>query len=75
MEHRVRDAEVLEQFGKRLRDVRLNQGMTQEDLAHKADIAFSSVARIETGKLNTTISTIAALARALNVDKQELLIF
>ena len=49
--------------------------MTQEELAFKADIAFSSVARIESGKLNTTISTVAVLATALGVEKAELMIF
>ncbi len=49
--------------------------MTQENLAFKADIAFSSVARIEAGKINTTISTIARLAKTLGVDKKDLMEF
>ena len=73
--HRVRDESVLKAFGQHLRDVRKSKNITQEVLAHKADIAFSSVARIEAGQLNTTISTIVRLAKALDVDKSELMKF
>ena len=73
--HRVRDEKTIKAFGANLKKVRLRQGMTQEELANKADIAFSSVARIEAGKLNTTISTIARLAKTLNVSKGELVDF
>ncbi len=62
-------------FGSNLKRIRLDQGMTQEELANKADIAFSSVARIEAGKINTTISTLARLAKTLNVSKKELVDF
>lgn len=73
--HRVRDEEVMKAFGANLKKVRLEQGMTQEELAHKADIAFSSVARIEAGKLNTSISTIVRLADTLGVEKSILMDF
>ncbi len=75
MVHRVRDPEMLLRFGARLREVRLEQGITQEDLAFAADVAISSIGRIETGKLNVTVSTIASIALALNVAKEELLKF
>lgn len=62
-------------FGDNLRMIRKRQGLTQEVLAHEAKIAFSSVARIEAGSINTTISTVARLAEALGVDKKELMDF
>ncbi|MEP5613553.1 MAG: helix-turn-helix transcriptional regulator [Cyclobacteriaceae bacterium] len=73
--HRVRDEDVMKAFGANLKRIRLQQGMTQEELANKADIAFSSVARIEIGKINTTISTIARLAQTLKVSQKELMDF
>lgn len=73
--HRVRDEDIMKAFGANLKKVRLAQGMTQEELANKADIAFSSVARIEAGKINTSISTIVRLAATLKVDKKELMDF
>ncbi len=75
MVHRVRDPDVLLKFGQRVRDVRVSKGMTQENLAFEADIAVSSIGRIETGQLNTTVGTIVAIALALNVDKAELMKF
>ncbi len=62
-------------FGAHLKKVRLAQGMTQEDLAFKSDIAFSSVARIEAGNINTTLCTIVKIAQTLGVDKKELMDF
>ena len=73
--HRVRAESVMKAFGQHLRDVRKSKNITQEALAMKADIAFSSVARIEAGQINTTISTVARLAQALEVDKDELMKF
>lgn len=73
--HRVRDKEVLKAFGSHLKKIRIQCGMTQEELAFKADIAFSSVSRIESGKLNTSISTIVRIAQVLNIDKTELMKF
>jgi len=49
--------------------------MTQEDLAYKSNIALSSIARIETGRLNTSISTVVALAKGLGIDKKDLFDF
>jgi predicted transcriptional regulator len=62
-------------FGLHLKKVRESKGLTQEELAYKADVAVSSVGRIETGTLNTTISTIVILSRALGVHKKDLLDF
>ena len=55
-------------FGKNVHDIRLSKGYTQEYLAEEAKISQVQVARIESGKLNTSISTVASLAVALNVE-------
>jgi transcriptional regulator with XRE-family HTH domain len=47
--------------------------MTQEELALESGLALSQIARIETGRLNTTISTVYRLMNALDVDANELL--
>lgn len=73
--HKVRDPEILLKFGERFKAVRKRQSMTQEELAYKSNVALSSIARIETGKLNATIGTIVVLAESLGVDKRELLDF
>ncbi len=58
-------------FGKNVHDIRLSKGYTQEYLAEEAKISQVQVARIESGKLNTSISTVASLAIALNVEVGE----
>lgn len=58
-------------FGKNVHDIRLSKGYTQEYLAEEAKISQVQVARIESGKLNTSISTVASLAEALGVEVGE----
>ncbi len=42
------------------------------DLAAYADIEYSQVSKIETGKVNTTISTAYAIAQALEISLEQL---
>jgi transcriptional regulator with XRE-family HTH domain len=66
--HKVRNNEVMVLFGKNVRKIRIEQNKTQEQLAEDAKISQVQIARIESGKLNTSISTVAALALALQVN-------
>lgn len=47
--------------------------MSQEDLAYESDLTLSQIARIETGRLNTSICTVYAIAKGLGVDAKELM--
>ena len=69
----VKNHQIIKAFGQRLREVRISQSISQEQLANDADIPISQVGRIERGEVNTTISTIFALATALEVNVEELL--
>ena len=62
-------------LGKRIKDLRKVQGISQEDLSYEADIPLSQVGRIERGEINPTISTIATIASALRVDLKEVFNF
>ncbi|MCC5613095.1 helix-turn-helix domain-containing protein [Nostoc sp. CHAB 5834] len=64
----IRDQEGLNQFGARLRQVRLQNGLTQEELAARSGIEFSQIGRIERGVINTSLSTVFVLAKTLQVD-------
>ena len=66
---------ILIAVGNRLREVRKEKGLTQEDVAHKAGVAVSQVGRIERGKLNPSISTIFVIALAMEVEPKELFDF
>lgn len=69
--HKIRSEEVMSIFGKNVCKLRLQKSLTQEQLAEDAQISQVQVARIESGKLNTSISTVVALAKALNVEVGE----
>lgn len=60
-------------FGIRLRSERHAQGLTLEEIAALADMAWSYVAQVERGERNISIDNMAALAEALNVNLPDLL--
>jgi transcriptional regulator with XRE-family HTH domain len=68
----IKNDEVIKAFGRRLRDLRISNGLSQEQLANEANIPLSQVGRIERGEINPTLSTINALAKALKIDLKEL---
>lgn len=62
-------------LGKTIENLRKEKGMTQEDLADKASINVSYLAKIENGYVNTTIRYLIKLARGLKVLVRELFEF
>lgn len=62
-------------FEERLRELRLQKGLTLRDLAEKVGLNFTYLSKIENGKLEYTPSAdkIREIARALGVDEIELL--
>ena len=67
---------VRDLLGKRIKEVRFQKGLTQEDLSVKSRIDYKYMQRIE-GKTppNVTIETIGKIARALNVSIGDLIDF
>jgi transcriptional regulator with XRE-family HTH domain len=59
-------------IGRNLKRVREDRLMTQAELAEAADIAVSSLVRIENDQVEPRFSTIRKLSRALDVDHREL---
>lgn len=55
-------------FGQRIRDLRAERGLNQEELAEKVGVFRTYMSRIETGAANPTLTMIYALADALGVD-------
>lgn len=51
--------------GRNLRRLRLERGLTQEALAHDADIAPSFISQIENGRRSPTVTLLQDLATAL----------
>tara|TARA_R110002050_G_scaffold261556_1_gene401737 strand:- start:280097 stop:280321 length:225 start_codon:yes stop_codon:yes gene_type:complete len=71
----VKNKKYIIAFGKNLKKLRKNVGLSQEDMANDADIPLSQVGRIERGEINTTISTVHVLAKALKIEVSELFRF
>jgi transcriptional regulator with XRE-family HTH domain len=61
------EGEILKELGKRIAELRVQKGLTQNDLALKCDIERSNLARIETGNTNPTYLTLLIISRALEV--------
>ncbi|MBS1979217.1 MAG: helix-turn-helix transcriptional regulator [Bacteroidetes bacterium] len=70
--HKVRNERLLLRLGKNLKKARTLRGMTQEDLADKSGLALSQIARIETGRINSTFSTLYVIIKALGAEASEL---
>ena len=61
------------QFGKRLRDIRIARNMKQQTLADAVNIALRTYQHYEKGDREPSLSTLIALADALDVSVDELL--
>jgi transcriptional regulator with XRE-family HTH domain len=53
----------------------LVKGSTQEQLAHEFGVEIPQISRIERGVINTSVITLYAIFKVLNVDISELLNF
>jgi len=53
-------------FGRNLKQLRTTRGFTQEYLAEETKTSQTQIARMEAGRLNTSISNLYFLARALD---------
>lgn len=60
-------------FGKRVRKARLNQDLSQEELAHEADSNRTYISDVERGRRNPSIEVVERIAKALGVSMGSLL--
>ena len=70
-------SEILKKDGKRIKEVRLQKGISQADLVGRmqGEIDPTNISRIESGRTNPTVFTLFRLAEALEVDAKDLLDF
>lgn len=61
------------EFGKRLRDIRRQQNLTQEQFAEMLDISTQLYKKMETGENNITLSTLNKMKNKLNFSADYLL--
>jgi len=65
----------LKLFGKRIKELRKNKKLTQEQLGELVGIDFKQIGNIETGTYFTTMPTLEKIAKALDVEIFELFYF
>jgi putative transcriptional regulator len=61
--------QILAELARRLKTERLNQNMTQQDLADRAGVSVDTVRSIESAG-NATLAVLAKLLRALGLDER-----
>lgn len=61
-------------FGKNLQRLRTTKGLSIRALASSSGLEYSQVQRIESGKVNLSLTTIHSLAEGLGIAPAELLI-
>jgi len=59
-------------FGARIKELREEQGLTQENLAEKIGVEYQTINRIENGVYFTNYNNLEKLANAFNVPIDEL---
>jgi transcriptional regulator with XRE-family HTH domain len=61
--------------GQQIQKLRESKGLSQQDLAAKCNFEKSNMSRLESGKINPTLSTLEKVAKALDVSLVELFSF
>lgn len=59
-------------IGERIRSVRMQKNMNQQDLAARCNFEKSNMSRIEAGRTNLTVRSLDRIARALDVKIRDL---
>jgi len=67
--------DVLNKFGERVRELRIQRELSQEQLAFKADLHRTYIGMIERAEKNITLINIEKIASALEVPIHEILHF
>jgi transcriptional regulator with XRE-family HTH domain len=66
------DHQFLRKLGKRCRQLRLDNGLSQLDMVRSHEFSLSHYQKIERGALDARVSTLRKLAAAFNVSLAEL---
>jgi len=60
--------EITERFGKKVKEIRQEFGISQEELSFRADLHRTYISSIELGKRNVSLVNIEKLANALECE-------
>ena len=65
--------DIQKKFGDKLRELRKQKGLSQEDLALKSGLHRTYISDIERGSRNLSLKNIEKIAKALGIKPQDLL--
>lgn len=65
-------SDILRLVGKRIRDIRKQKGLSQEQLGEKAGVHFSYIGGVERAEKNISLINLEKIAEALEVSVYEL---
>jgi len=68
----ISDSEILKAFGDRVRQLRKQLDISQEELAHRADLHRTYIGMIERAEKNITLLNIEKIANALEVSIKDI---
>jgi ribosome-binding protein aMBF1 (putative translation factor) len=71
----ISELEILKKFGDRVRQLRKQKDISQEELAHRADLHRTYIGMIERAEKNITLLNIEKIANALDVEVKKLVTF
>ncbi|MET3046590.1 helix-turn-helix domain-containing protein [Flavobacterium covae] len=61
----INNSDILKKFGEQVRQLRLEKGISQEELASRASLHRTYIGMIERAEKNITLVNIAKIAKAL----------
>lgn len=64
-------SELRVRFGKRLKELRINKGLTQQQLAEKVGVSVDFIGLIERGYRSPSFKNIEVLAKALKIHESD----
>ena len=71
----IKNKDLITAFGNHVRELRKKKKLSMEDLAADAGIEYKQLANVELGLINTTISTVYAISKALEIPMNKLFEF
>ncbi len=68
----MRKKKILVAFGDKVRELRKEKGISQEELSYKADLHRTYIGMIERAEKNLTLTNIEKIANALSIEIKDL---
>jgi transcriptional regulator with XRE-family HTH domain len=71
----VKDPNLLQEFGKRIRQLRTERNLSQEELSFLTGFHRTYIGMVERGERNLSLTNVAVFARVFEISLPELLNF